>query len=94
MFPSNFAELLPALNKFSTVITSPGPAFQECTGSYHENVPAPKAVSSDLPPALFVTDKIKSDESFGKKETQEFKDLPLAARIKHVLYQVRWMIKE
>ena len=26
----------------------PGPAFQECTGSYHENVPAPKAVSSDL----------------------------------------------
>ena len=43
---------------------------------------------SELPPALFVTDKIKSDEYFGKKETQEFKDLPLAARIKHVLYQV------
>ena len=42
---------------------------------------------SELPPALFVTDKIKSDENFGKKETQEFKDLPLAARIKHVLYQ-------
>ena len=42
---------------------------------------------AELPPALFVTDKIKSDESFGKKETQEFKDLPLAARIKHVLYQ-------
>jgi hypothetical protein len=41
----------------------------------------------ELPPALFATDKIKSDESFGKKETQEFKDLPLAARIKHVLYQ-------
>ena len=36
------------LNKFSTVMTSPGPAFQECTGSCHENVPAPKAVSSDL----------------------------------------------
>ena len=29
-------------------MTSPGPAFQECTESYHENVPAPKAVSSDL----------------------------------------------
>ena len=29
-------------------MTSPGPAFQECTGSCHENVPAPKAVSSDL----------------------------------------------
>ena len=26
----------------------PGPAFQECTGSCHENVPALKAVSSDL----------------------------------------------
>ena len=26
----------------------PGPAFQECTGSCHDNVPAPKAVSSDL----------------------------------------------
>ena len=30
-------------------MTSPGPAFQECTSwSCHENVPAPKAVSSDL----------------------------------------------
>ena len=29
-------------------MTSPGPAFQECTGSCHENVPAPKAVLSDL----------------------------------------------
>ena len=29
-------------------MTSPGPAFQECTGSCHENVPNPKAVSSDL----------------------------------------------
>ena len=29
-------------------MTSPGPAFQECTGSCHENVPAPKAVSSNL----------------------------------------------
>ena len=29
-------------------MTSQGPAFQECTGSCHENVPAPKAVSSDL----------------------------------------------
>ena len=28
--------------------TSPGPAFQEYTESYHENVPAPKAASSDL----------------------------------------------
>ena len=27
-------------------MTSPGPAFQECTGSCHGNVPAPKAVSS------------------------------------------------
>ena len=27
-------------------MTSPGPAFQECTGSCHVNVPAPKAVSS------------------------------------------------
>ena len=33
---------------FSTVMTSPGPAFQECTGSCCENVPAPKAGSSDL----------------------------------------------
>ena len=24
---------------------SPGPAFQECTGSCHENVPTPNAVS-------------------------------------------------
>ena len=30
---------------FSTVLTSPGPAFQECTGSFHVNVPAPKVVS-------------------------------------------------
>ena len=29
-------------------MTSPGPTFQECTGSCHENVPALKAVSSDL----------------------------------------------
>ena len=29
-------------------MTSPGPAFQERTGSCHENVSAPKAVSSDL----------------------------------------------
>ena len=28
-------------------MTSPGPAFQECTGSCHENVPARKAVSSN-----------------------------------------------
>ena len=40
--------LLIVINKFSTVMTSPGPAFQECTESCHENVPAPKAVSSDL----------------------------------------------
>ena len=29
-------------------MTSPGPAFQECTGSYHENVHALKPVSSEL----------------------------------------------
>ena len=29
-------------------MTSPRPAFQECIGFCHENVPAPKAVSSDL----------------------------------------------
>ena len=29
-------------------MTSPGPAFQEYTGSYHDNVPTPKEVSSDL----------------------------------------------
>ena len=29
-------------------MTSPGPALQKCTGFCHENVPAPKAVSSDL----------------------------------------------
>ena len=29
-------------------MTSPGPAFRECTGSCHENVPALKAVSSVL----------------------------------------------
>ena len=29
-------------------MTSPGPAFQECTGSCHENVPTSKAVSSNL----------------------------------------------
>ena len=29
-------------------MTSPGPAFQECTGSCHENVHTPKAVSSNL----------------------------------------------
>jgi hypothetical protein len=34
------------LNKFSTVVTSPRPAFQECTGSCCVNVPAPKVVSS------------------------------------------------
>ena len=28
-------------------MTSPGPAFQECTGSCHENVPAPKVASND-----------------------------------------------
>ena len=31
---------------FSKVLTSPGPAFQECTGSCHVNVPAPKVVLS------------------------------------------------
>ena len=29
-------------------MTTPGPAFQECTGSCHENVPAPKVVSTNL----------------------------------------------
>ena len=33
---------------FSTDLLFPGPVFQECTGSCHENVPTPKAVSSDL----------------------------------------------
>ena len=31
-------------------MTPPGPAFQDCTGSCHENVPAPKAVSSNTSP--------------------------------------------
>ena len=35
-------------NKFSTVMTSQVPAFQECTGSCHENVPTQTAASSDL----------------------------------------------
>ena len=35
-------------NKFSTVMTSPGPALQKCTGFCHENVPTPYAVSSNL----------------------------------------------
>ena len=29
-------------------MTSPGPAFHECTGSCHDNVPASKAVLSNL----------------------------------------------
>ena len=29
-------------------MTAPGPAFQECTGSCHRNVPVPKAESSNL----------------------------------------------
>ena len=33
-------------NLFSTFMTSPGLAFQECTGSCHVDVPVPKAVSS------------------------------------------------
>ena len=35
---------------FSTVMIPlrPGPAFQECTGSCHKNVPTLKVVSSDL----------------------------------------------
>ena len=37
------------MNIFSKVMTSLGPAFQECNGSCHENVPNPKAVSSNLP---------------------------------------------
>ena len=36
------------MNEFSTVMASPGSAFQECTGSCLENVPTPKAVSSNL----------------------------------------------
>ena len=36
------------INKFSTLMTSPEPAFQKCTGSCFENVSTPKAVSSDL----------------------------------------------
>ena len=38
----------PAVSSLFTVKTSLGPAFQECTGSYHENVPVPKTDSSDL----------------------------------------------
>ena len=47
---------------FSTVMTSPGPAFHECTGSCHENVPAPKEVSSDLrsPDGLTVLSRINT----------------------------------
>ena len=37
-------------------MTSPGPAFQKCTGSCHENVPVLKVVSSDQ---LTVLAKIK-----------------------------------
>ena len=33
---------------FSTVMTSPGLAFQECSGSCYENVPTPKGLSSNL----------------------------------------------
>ena len=33
---------------FSTAMVLPGPAFQECTGSCHENVSNPTAVSSVL----------------------------------------------
>ena len=29
-------------------MTTPGPAFQECTGSCHENVSAPKAVLAQI----------------------------------------------
>ena len=29
-------------------MTSPRPAFQECTGSFHDDVPAPMGVSFDL----------------------------------------------
>ena len=39
---------LQSLNKFSTVMTSLGPVFQECTGSCHDNVAALKAVLSDM----------------------------------------------
>ena len=56
-------------------MTSPGPAFQECTGSCHENVPALKAVSSDLRSTdgltvlariEIVTILVQSDHSVGK----------------------------
>ena len=40
--------LIPEICKFSTVMVSPGPAFQEHTCSCHENVQAPKVVSSNL----------------------------------------------
>ena len=36
------------LHSHDLTMTSPGPAFQEYTGSCHENVSAPKAVSSNL----------------------------------------------
>ena len=42
-------------------MTSPGPAFMECTRSCHENLTAPKAVSSSLGSAdgLSVLSKIE-----------------------------------
>ena len=47
-FDNNYQSGTSIINKLSSVMTSPGPAFQECTGSCHENVPALKAVSSNL----------------------------------------------
>ena len=42
-------------------MTSPGPDFQKCIGSCHKNVPAPKAVSSNLQlkDGLFVLARIQ-----------------------------------
>ena len=37
---SNFSSIF----YYFVVMTSPGPAFQECTGSYHVNVPTPNLV--------------------------------------------------
>ena len=42
-------------------MTLPGPAFQECTGSYHENVHALKPVSSELRSTGGMTNDLDGD---------------------------------
>ena len=48
LMTSHVSSSLWTLKNFSTIMTFPGPAFKECTGSCHENVPASKAKSSNL----------------------------------------------